>query len=71
MNPLLAASLSLPGDPVGLLVWLAILAIVAWAVVALVRCFGIPIPQPVWIILAAFFGIFLILLIAKVFGAVL
>ncbi len=69
MNSILAASISLPSDPVGLLVTVAIIAIVAWAIFALVKWSGIPIPQPVWIVLAALIGIFLILLIAKLFSA--
>lgn len=51
-----------------LLFWLAIIAIVVWAVIALVKASGVPIPQPVWIILTAVVGIALILLIAKLFG---
>lgn len=56
------------GSLIGLLVWVAIAAIVIWAIVALIRWSGIPIPQPVWIILTAFIGIALILLIARFFG---
>jgi hypothetical protein len=52
------------------LIWLAIAAIVIWAVIALVKASGLPIPQPVWIVLAALVGILLILLIAKLFGMV-
>lgn len=53
-----------------LLIWVAVACIVVWAIIALVRWSGIPIPQPVWIILTAFLGIALILFIAKVFGLV-
>lgn len=53
---------------VGLLVWIAIACIVAWAIIALIKWSGIPIPQPVWIILTAFIGIALILIIARFFG---
>lgn len=65
---LLLASLPSTGSLVGLLVWVAIAAIVIWAIVALVRWSQIPIPQPVYIILAAFIGIALILLLARLFG---
>lgn len=53
-----------------LLIWVAVACIVVWAIIALVRWSGMPIPQPVWIILTAFLGIALILFIAKVFGLV-
>lgn len=53
---------------IGLLVWVAIAAIVVWAIIALVKWSGVPIPQPVWIILTAFLGIVCILLIARLFG---
>ena len=56
------------GGLIGLLVWVAIAAIVVWAIIALVKWSGIPIPQPVYIILAAFIGIALILFIARAFG---
>ena len=56
------------GGLIGLLVWVAIACIVAWAIIALIKWSGIPIPQPVWIILTAFIGIGLILLIARFFG---
>jgi len=68
MSALLLAALPSTGSLVGLLVWVAIAAIVIWAIVALIKWSGIPIPQPVWIILAAFIGIALILLIARLFG---
>ncbi len=58
------------GGLIGLLVWVAIAAIVVWAIIALVKWSGIPIPQPVWIILTAFLGIFLILVLARAFGLV-
>ncbi len=53
-----------------LLIWVAIAAVVVWAIIALVKWSGIPIPQPVWIILTAFVCIALILFIAKMFGLV-
>lgn len=56
------------GSMIGLLVWVAIACIVAWAIIALVKWSGIPIPQPVWILLAAFLGIALILFLARAFG---
>ncbi len=58
------------GSLVGLLIWVAILCIVVWAIIALIKWSGITIPQPVWIILTALVAIFLILLIARVFGYV-
>jgi hypothetical protein len=56
------------GGLIGLLVWVAIACIVGWAIFALVKWSGIPIPQPVWILLSAFIGIALILVIARFFG---
>lgn len=71
MNTLALLSILPPTSGlIGLLIWVAIAAIVAWAIIALVKWSGIPIPQPVWIILTAFIGIFLILLIARAFGLV-
>lgn len=69
MNPLVTLAL-LPSTSslIGLLVWVAIAAIVVWAIIALVKWSGVPIPQPVYIILAAFLGIALILLLARLFG---
>jgi len=52
----------------GLLIWVAVACVVIWAIIALVKWSGIPIPQPVWILLSAFIGIALILLIARLFG---
>lgn len=56
------------GSLIGLLVWVAIACIVCWAIIALVKWSGIPIPQPVWIILTAFIGIALILFLARMMG---
>jgi len=72
MNTLLLLLAALPSVNalVSLLIWVAIAAIVVWAIIALVRWSGIPIPQPVWIILGALAGIVAILFIAKVFGLV-
>lgn len=55
---------------IGLLIWVAIAAIVVWAIIALVKWSGVPIPLPVWIIVTALLSIFLILFIARVFGYV-
>jgi hypothetical protein len=62
--------LSVPstGNLIQLLIWFAVAAIVVWAIIALVKWSGVPIPQPVWIILGAFAGIALILFIARLFG---
>lgn len=70
MNTLASILALLPstGGLIGLLVWVAIACIVAWAIIALVKWSGIPIPQPVWILLSAFIGIALILIIARFFG---
>lgn len=72
MNTLaLLAMLPTVNTMLGWLIWIAIAAIVVWAVVALVKWSGLPVPQPVWIILAAFIGIALILIIAKMFNLLL
>ncbi len=69
MNTLaLLALVPSTGGLIGLLVWVAIACIVAWAIIALIKWSGIPIPQPVWILLTAFIGIALILIIARFFG---
>lgn len=71
MNTLLLATVVAPfsaGGLIGLLVWVAIAAVVVWAIIALVKWSGIPIPQPVWIIFTAFLAIAAILLIARAFG---
>lgn len=70
MNALLLLATGLPstGSLIGLLVWVAIAAVVIWGIVALVKWSGITIPQPVWIILTCFVCIALILLIARLFG---
>ncbi len=66
----LLASVPSTSGLISLLVWVAIAAVVCWAIIALVKWSGVPIPQPVWIILAAFVAIFLILFIARMFGLV-
>lgn len=68
MNTLAVVSLLSTGGLIGMLVWVAVAAIVVWAIIAPIKWSGIPIPQPVWIILTAFIGIALILLIARAFG---
>lgn len=70
MNTALAVTGVLPsiGGLIGLFIWVAIAALVIWGIIALVRWSGVSIPQPVWIILTVFIGIFLILLIARFFG---
>lgn len=65
---LFLAVLPSAGALISLLIWVAIACVVVWAIIALVRWSGIPIPQPVWIILTAFVCIALILLIARLFG---
>lgn len=68
MNALLLAVLPAASSLVGLLIWVAILAVVVWAVIALVRWAGIPIPQPVVILLTALASILLIVLLARALG---
>lgn len=70
LYPSLLAAAALPSvhEMIMLMVWVAIAAIIIVAVVKLLKWAEIPIPQPVWIILAAFIGIALILLIARFFG---
>lgn len=68
--PILFAALPSTGAMLSLLIWVAVACVVIWAIIALVRWSGIPIPQPVWIILTAFLAIALILFIAKMFGLV-
>jgi hypothetical protein len=72
MNTLLLTLAVFPstGGLIGFLIWFAILAIVVWAVIALIKWSGIAIPTPVYIILTAFVGIFLILLMARALGYV-
>lgn len=72
MNTLLLALAVVPsvGSLINLLVWVAIFAVVVGAIIALIKYSGVSIPQPVWIVLWAFIAIFLILLIARVFGAI-
>lgn len=69
MNTLLA--IASVNSLIGLLIWVAIAAVVIWAIVALIRWSSVPIPQPVWIILTAFICIALILFIARMFGFLL
>lgn len=67
---ILAVSIS-TGSLVNLLVAVAILCVVIWAVIALLRWAGLVIPPPVAIILTALVCIFLILFIARAFGLLL
>lgn len=70
MNLLLAATtIALPGSLLGVLLWVAVLAVVIWAVSALLQWSGITIPPPVKIIAIALVCIFLILLLFRLFGA--
>lgn len=68
MNLFLLTTLPSTSALVSLLIWVAIAAVVIWAIIALVRWSGIAIPQPVWIVLTALLGILLIIFIAKMFG---
>lgn len=70
MNALLILSAAMPstGSLLGLLFYVAIAAVVIWAIVALVKWSGIPIPQPVWIIFTALVCILLIVLLFRFFG---
>lgn len=70
MTPFIAPLLALASvnSMVGLLIWVAVAAIVVWAIIALVKWSGVQIPQPVWIILIALGSIILILIIARAFG---
>ncbi len=62
------AALPATGGLVQLFVYVAIAALVVWGIIALVRWSGVPIPQPVIIVLTVLVGIFLILLLARAFG---
>lgn len=68
---LLAAAFAVPsaGSLMGILFWVAILAVVFVAIVAIVRQTGIVIPPIVRIIFWALVSIFLIVLLFKLFGA--
>lgn len=54
----------------GTLFWVAIVCVVIWAIIALVKWSQIPIPQPVWIIFIALVSIFLIILLFRAFGMI-
>ena len=47
---------------------LAIVALIIWGVIALLKYMGWTIPQPVWIVLTVLGGIFIIVWLARVFG---
>lgn len=71
MNPLIfLADAALPsiGALVHVFLVLAVVALIVWGIVALLRYAGWTIPQPVWIVLTVLGGIFLIILLARVFG---
>lgn len=68
MLTLLASTAISTSGLLGVLLWVAIAAVVIWAIIALVRWSGIPIPQPVIIILTALVCIFLIILLFRAFG---
>jgi len=65
--PILAVLPSTTGL-VQLFIYIAIAALIIWGIIALVRWSGLPIPQPVWIILTVFVGIFCIIALARLFG---
>lgn len=56
------------GSLLGLLRWVAIAAIVIWAIYALLQWAGVSIPPPVRIIFIALVCIFLIIFLFRVFG---
>lgn len=72
MNALLlladAAGLPSVGALVHVFIILAIVALIVWGVIALIRYSGWVIPQPVWIVLTVLGGIFLIVFLARIFG---
>jgi len=47
---------------------LAIVALIVWGIIALLKVMGWTIPQPVWIVFTVLAGIFLIVWLAKIFG---
>ena len=57
-----------PSGLLGLLFWVAVLCVVVWAIIALVRWSGLPIPEPVRIVFIALACIFLIALCFKIFA---
>lgn len=68
MNLLLLAAVPSSSTLIGLLVWVAIAAVVFWGILALIKWSGVTIPQPVIIVFWCFLAIGLILLIARFFG---
>lgn len=69
MNLLLILGAALvAGGLIGLLVKIAILCVVVWAIFALLQWAGITIPRPVQIILIALFCILAIYWIVELFG---
>ena len=65
---LFLANLPSTSSLIGLFLWVAIACLVIWGIIALVKSSGIPIPQPVWIVLTVLIGVCLILLIGRFFG---
>lgn len=64
---LLAAGFS-TGSLLGLLLWVAVAAVVIWAIYALLQWAGITIPRPIAIILTALVCIVVIVWLFKVAG---
>lgn len=56
------------GSLLGLLLWVAIAAVVIWAIFALLQWAGVSIPPPVRIIFIALVFIFLIIFLFRAFG---
>lgn len=73
MNTLALFLAAIPSSSslLGLLLWVAIAAVVIWAIIALVRWSGIPIPQPVIIIFVALASILGIILLFRLFGVII
>ncbi len=70
MIPLLSVVSFTTSGLLGLLLWVAIACVVLWAIIALVRWSGIPIPEPVRIVLVALVCIALIILLFRAFGVI-
>jgi len=51
-----------------MLIYLAIVGLIIWGIFALLRHFGLAIPQPVMIVLYVLAGVALILFLARAFG---
>lgn len=68
MNALLAVVSFSSGSLLGILLWVAIAAIVIWAIYALLGWAGVVIPQPVRIIFIALVSIVAIILMFRAVG---